>query len=64
VNAGAMNLDRRWNMLIGIAAGIVVVSALVYVMGLSKLLMRTFDSSVEYRTSESTGAPELAVVIG
>jgi thiol-disulfide isomerase/thioredoxin len=61
VNAGAMNLDRRWNMLIGIAAGIVVVSALVYVMGLSKLLMRTFDSSVEYRTSESTGAPELAV---
>jgi thiol-disulfide isomerase/thioredoxin len=47
-------------MLIGIVAGIVVVSGLVYVMGLSKLLMRTFDSSVEYRTSESTGAPELS----
>lgn len=47
-------------MLIGIVVGIVVVAALVHVMGLSKLLMRTFDSSVEYRTSESTGAPELA----
>jgi thiol-disulfide isomerase/thioredoxin len=47
-------------MLIGIVTGIVVVSGLVYVMGLSKLLMRTFDSSFEYRTSESTGAPELS----
>jgi thiol-disulfide isomerase/thioredoxin len=46
-------------MLIGTVVGIVVVGALVHVMGLSKLLMRTFDSSVEYRTSESTGAPEL-----
>jgi len=55
-----MNMDRQWNILIGIVAGIVVVTGLVYVMGLSKLLMRTFDSSVEYRTSDSTGAPELA----
>jgi thiol-disulfide isomerase/thioredoxin len=47
-------------MLIGIVTGIVVVSGLVYVMGLSKLLMRTFDSSFEYRTSESTSAPELS----
>lgn len=55
-----MILDRRWNMLIGIVVGIVVVTALVHVMGLSKLLMRTFDSSVEYKAPESAGAPELA----
>ena len=47
-------------MLIGIVVGIVVVAASVYATGLTKLFMRPFDSSAEYKTSESAGAPELA----
>ena len=53
-------LDGRQNLLIGIVIGIVVVAASAYASGLSKLLVRTFDSSTEYKSSESAAAPELA----
>ena len=53
-------LERQQNMLVGIVVGIVIVAATVYGSGLSKLLMRTFHSSAEYKTSESAGAPELS----
>ena len=56
MNAG----DRRSNLLIGIVAGIVIVTAAVYASGLSKLLMRTFHNSVEYKPSETAATPELA----
>ena len=52
-------LDGRQNLLIGIVIGIVVVAASAYASGLSKLLVRTFDSSTEYKSSESAAAPEL-----
>ena len=48
------------NMLIGIIVGIVVVGALSYATGVTKLLMSSFGSSTEYKSSESTTAPELA----
>jgi thiol-disulfide isomerase/thioredoxin len=47
-------------MLIGIAAGIVVVAALAYVTGLTKLMLNSFGGSAEYKSSESVTAPELA----
>src|SRR5215213_5980912 len=53
-------LDRRQNMLIGIGIGIVVVAASAYASGLSKLLLRTFHSSTEYKSVESAPAPALA----
>ena len=53
-------LDRRRNLLIGFMVGVVVVATSVYVTGLSRVLLRSFHSSAEYRSSESTGAPELA----
>ena len=53
-------MDRRQNMLIGIVVGIVVVAALIYATGFTKHLLRPFRSSTEYRSSESTAAPELA----
>jgi thiol-disulfide isomerase/thioredoxin len=53
-------MDRRRNMLIGIVAGIVIVAALTYATGLTKLLLASFGSSAEYKTSESANAPELA----
>ncbi len=53
-------LYTRQNMLIGILIGIVVVAASAYASGLSKLLVRTFHSSIEYKGSESAAAPELA----
>jgi thiol-disulfide isomerase/thioredoxin len=46
-------------LLIGIVAGVVVVAASAYVTGVSKMLLRTFRSGVEYKTSESVTAPEL-----
>jgi thiol-disulfide isomerase/thioredoxin len=52
--------DGRQNMLIGIVAGIVIVAASAYASGLSKLLMKTFHSSTEYQSAQSTTAPELA----
>jgi thiol-disulfide isomerase/thioredoxin len=48
------------NMLIGIIVGIVVVGALSYVTGVTKLLLSPFGSSTEYKSSESATAPELA----
>jgi thiol-disulfide isomerase/thioredoxin len=48
-------------MLIGIIVGIVVVGALSYASGLTKLLLSPFGSSTEYKSSESATAPELAV---
>ena len=48
------------NMLIGIIVGIVVVGALSYATGVTKLLMSSFGSSAEYKSSESAIAPELA----
>ena len=53
-------MDRRRNMLIGIVAGIVIVAALTYATGLTKLILAPFGSSAEYKTSESATAPELA----
>ena len=53
-------MDRRRNMLIGIVAGIVIVAALAYVTGLTKLMLNSFGSSAEYKSSESVTAPELA----
>jgi thiol-disulfide isomerase/thioredoxin len=47
-------------MLIGIVAGIVIVAALAYVTGLTKQLPGPFGNSAEYKSSESTTAPELA----
>lgn len=52
-------MDRR-NLLIGIVAGIVVVGTLAYATGVTKLMLNTFASSAEYKTSESVAAPELA----
>ena len=48
------------NMLIGIVVGIVVVGGLSYATGVTKLLLISFGSSTEYKTSESAIAPELA----
>jgi thiol-disulfide isomerase/thioredoxin len=48
-------------MLIGIVAGIVIVAGSLYATGLStKLLTPFFGSQVEYKSSESATAPELA----
>lgn len=53
-------MARQRNMLIGIIVGIVVVGALSYATGLTKLLLSPFGSSTEYKSSESATAPELA----
>jgi len=53
-------MDRRRNMLIGIVAGIVIVAALSYATGLTKLIRSSFGSSAEYKSAESATAPELA----
>jgi len=47
-------------MLIGIVAGIIIVAALTYATGLTKLIRSSFGSSTEYKSSESAAAPELA----
>lgn len=47
-------------MFIGIIAGVVIVAALAYASGLTKQLGSPFDSSAEYKSSESASAPELA----
>lgn len=48
-------------MLIGIVVGIVVVAALTYATGLTKQLLWPFRSkTAEYKSSESSAAPELA----
>ena len=52
--------NGRQNMLIGIVVGIVIVAASAYASGLSRLLLKTFHSSTEYKSSQSAAAPELA----
>ena len=47
-------------MLIGIVAGVLIVGALSYATGLTKLIRSSFGSSAEYKSSESATAPELA----
>jgi len=47
-------------MLIGIVAGVLIVGALSYATGLTKLIRSSFGSSTEYKSSESATAPELA----
>ena len=51
---------RHRNMLIGIIVGILVVGALSYATGVTKLLLSSFGNSTEYKTSESATAPEIA----
>jgi len=53
-------MDRRRNLLIGIVAGLVIVAAISYATGLTKVIRRSFGSSTEYKTSESAAAPEFA----
>jgi thiol-disulfide isomerase/thioredoxin len=53
-------MDRRRNMLIGIVAGVLIVGALSYTTGLTKLIRSSFGGSVEYKGSESVTAPEFA----
>jgi thiol-disulfide isomerase/thioredoxin len=53
-------MEKRWNMLIGIGTAVVIVAALTYATGLTKVLLAPFGSSAEYKSSESTTAPELA----
>lgn len=48
-------------MLIGIVVGLVVVAASIYATGLTKQLLRPFrGNTAEYKSSESSAAPELA----
>ena len=48
-------------MLIGIVVGVVIVSALVYVTGLTKQVLSPFrSSSSTYKSSEATTPPDLA----
>ncbi len=55
-------MDRRRNMLIGIVVAMVVVAAGVYATGFTKQLLRPFRGNVaEYKSSESSAAPELAM---
>jgi thiol-disulfide isomerase/thioredoxin len=53
-------MDSRRNMLIGVVIGIVVVGVSAYATGLTKLLLSSFHRSVEYKSSESANAPDLA----
>jgi len=47
-------------MLIGIVAAVLIVAALSYATGLTKLIRSSFGSSTEYKSSESATAPDLA----
>jgi thiol-disulfide isomerase/thioredoxin len=53
-------MGGRRNMLIGIVVAVVIVGALSYATGLTKLIRSSFGSSTEYKSSESAAAPELA----
>jgi len=53
-------MDRRRNLLIGIVAGVLIVGAISYATGLTKVIRRSFGTSTEYKSSESATAPELA----
>ena len=47
-------------MLIGVVVAVLIVGALSYATGLTKLIRSSFGSSTEYKSSESAMAPELA----
>ena len=53
-------MDARRNMLIGIVVAIVIVGAVSYATGLTKLIRSSFGISTEYKSSEAALAPELA----
>ena len=53
-------MARHRNMLIGIIVAVVVVGGLSYATGVTKLVLSSFGSSTEYKSSESASAPELA----
>jgi thiol-disulfide isomerase/thioredoxin len=53
-------MDRWRNMLIGIVAGVIIVAALSYATGVTKLIRHSFGSSTEYKSSGSAAAPDLA----
>src|ERR1700743_599272 len=53
-------MDRRRNMLIGVVAGVLIVGAISYATGLTKLIRSSFGISTEYKSSEAALAPELA----
>jgi thiol-disulfide isomerase/thioredoxin len=53
-------MDSRRNMLIGIVAAVLIVGALSYATGLTKLIRSSFGSSTEYKGADSATAPELA----
>jgi len=47
-------------MLIGIVVAVLIVGALSYATGLTKLIRSSFGISTEYKSSEAAVAPELA----
>jgi thiol-disulfide isomerase/thioredoxin len=53
-------MDRWRNMLIGIVTGVIIVAALSYTTGVTKLIRNSFGSSTEYKSSGSAAAPDLA----
>ena len=53
-------MEVRRNMLIGIVVAVVIVGALSYATGLTRLIRSSFGSSTEYKSSDSAAAPELA----
>ena len=54
-------MERRRNLLIGIAVGVIFVAISVYVTGLTRLVLSPFrSSSSTYKTSEAATAPDLA----
>lgn len=53
-------MGRHRNMLIGIIVAIVVVGGLSYATGVTKLVLSSFGSSTEYKSSESATAPDFA----
>lgn len=54
-------MDKRRNMLIGVVVAVVIVAGGVYATGLTKILLSPFRGDVvEYKSSESGTAPELA----
>ena len=54
-------MERRRNLLIGIAVGVIFVAISVYATGLTRLVLSPFrSSSSTYKTSEAATAPDLA----
>ena len=53
-------MDVRRNMLIGFVVAVVIVGALSYATGLTKLIRSSFGRTTEYKSSPSAAAPELA----